>query len=299
MSQAILQSRGRQARPSVCVFAIIAFGTFAMAQKTGPVQALDGPIATTKNATVALPKAPGGKSTVIGGEIRNVDPVRDEFTLRVFGGRSMKILFDERTQVFRDGEKISELTLRPDDHASVETTLDGTKVFALKIHMLTKVPQGELQGQVAGYDPQTAQLTISPAQAKRPIMLQLPTSTPVIRVGLKAFVAGQHGQSDLIRGSRVNVTFKADTRGLGVATKVDVLAVPGAAFIFHGSVTSFNRSAGRLVLLNEEDNQSYDIAYGPSNTPGNNALKEGSRLKVTTTFDGSRYIASKITIEPL
>ena len=296
MSQAILQSRGRQAGPSVCVFAIIAFGTFAVAQKTGSVQALDGPI-----ATVALPKAPGGKSTVIGGEIRNVDPVRDEFTLRVFGGRSMKILFDERTQVFRDGEKISELTLRPDDHASVETTLDGTKVFALKIHMLTKVPQGELLGQVAGYDPQTAQLTISPAQAqaKKPIMLQLPTSTPVIRVGLKAFVAGQHGQSDLIRGSRVNVTFKADTRGLGVATKVDVLAVPGAAFIFHGSVTSFDRSAGRLVLLNEEDNQSYDIAYGPSNTPGNNALKEGSRLKVTTTFDGSRYIASKITIEPL
>jgi hypothetical protein len=297
MSQAIQQSRGRHVGPSVCFFAVITLGTFAVAQKAAPVQALDGTIATTKNATVTLPKAPGGKSTVIGGEIRDVDPVRDQFTLRVFGGRSMKILFDERTQVFRDGERISELTLRPDDHASVETTLDGTKVFALKIHMLSRIPQGELQGQVAGYDPQTAQLTISPAQAKKPITLKVPTSTPVVRVGLQSFVAGQHGQSDLIPGSRVNVTFKAGTRGLGIATKVDVLAVPGAAFVFNGSVTTFDRSAGRLVLLNEEDNQSYDIAYGPSNTPGNNALKEGSRLKVTTAFDGSRYIASKITIE--
>src|ERR1017187_3101447 len=45
----------------------------------------------------ALPAIPRGKSTIVGGEVQNVDPVRDEFRLKVVGQRPMKILFDERT----------------------------------------------------------------------------------------------------------------------------------------------------------------------------------------------------------
>jgi hypothetical protein len=92
------------------------------------------------------------KSTVIGGAIQNIDPVRDQFTLKVFGGKPMKILFDERTQVYRDGKKTPLRELRPDDHASVETVLDGTKVFALSVHMLSQLPEGERQGQVIDYN---------------------------------------------------------------------------------------------------------------------------------------------------
>ncbi len=100
-----------------------------------------------------LPPRPPGKSTVIGGAIQNIDPVRDQFTLKVFGGKPMKILFDERTQVYRDGKRTPLRDLRPDDHASVETVLDGTKVFALSVHVLSQLPEGERQGQVMDYNP--------------------------------------------------------------------------------------------------------------------------------------------------
>ena len=98
---------------------------------------------------------PEGKSTEIGGTITDVDPVADRLNLKVFGGRSMKILFDERTQVYRDGVKTSLRDLHANDHASVETMLDGTAVFARSVHILSHSPQGECQGQVTSYDPGT------------------------------------------------------------------------------------------------------------------------------------------------
>ncbi len=56
--------------------------------------------------TSVVPPAPKGKSTILGGEIRFVDPVRDELLLKAYGQKPIKILFDERTQVFKDGKRI-------------------------------------------------------------------------------------------------------------------------------------------------------------------------------------------------
>ena len=92
------------------------------------------------NDLLDLPK---GKSTVIGGTISSVDPVTDAMVLKVFGGKRMKILFDERTQVYRDGTKTSLHDLHANDRASVETMLDGTTIFARSIHMLSKAPEGQ------------------------------------------------------------------------------------------------------------------------------------------------------------
>jgi hypothetical protein len=55
----------------------------------------------------SLPPAPQGKSTILGGAIKSVDPVRDQLTLKIYGQRPTKILFDERTQVYRDGKPVS------------------------------------------------------------------------------------------------------------------------------------------------------------------------------------------------
>ena len=88
----------------------------------------------------ALPSAPQGVSTILGGAITNIDRVRDELTLKVFGQKPTKILFDERTQAFRDGKKIPLRDLTPADHASVQTMLDGTSVFAISIHVLSRSP---------------------------------------------------------------------------------------------------------------------------------------------------------------
>jgi len=70
-----------------------------------------------------LPPAPQGMSTILGGDIRSVDPVRDEITLKVFGQRPVKILFDERTHVFRDRSRIPLRELGRSDQASVQALL--------------------------------------------------------------------------------------------------------------------------------------------------------------------------------
>src|ERR1700733_119541 len=92
-----------------------------------------------------LPPLPSGKTTIFGGEIRSVDPVLDQLTLNVYGARPMRMLFDERTEVYRDGKKISLRDLGATEHASIETTLDGIKVFAVSIHILSHMPEGEYE----------------------------------------------------------------------------------------------------------------------------------------------------------
>ncbi len=137
----------------------------------------------TADTPAGLPSTPPGKSTVIGGAIRDVDPVRDQFTLKIFGARSMKILYDERTQLYRDGMKIPLRDLRAYDHASVETLLDGTNVFAVSIRILSQSPEGEVRGQVLNYNPATGVLTVSDPVFREPVELQVPTGTPVVRDG--------------------------------------------------------------------------------------------------------------------
>src|SRR3954451_1240131 len=131
-------------------------------------QQLDLKSAFTTADFSALPSMPRGKSTVLGGKIDDVDPVLDQFTLRIFGQRPMKIFFDERTQIYRNGAKIPLRDLRPEEHASVQTVLEGTSVFAMSIHMLSDMPQGESEGRVVDYNPETRELTIGSSMSREP-----------------------------------------------------------------------------------------------------------------------------------
>src|ERR1039458_5077970 len=92
---------------AVAILSSVAFAQSASSAGSKPaqdqsVQAASRPESAFGSPT-ALPPTPRGKSTVIGGAIRGVDRVRDQFTLNVFGGRTLKVLFDERTQIYRDG----------------------------------------------------------------------------------------------------------------------------------------------------------------------------------------------------
>lgn len=246
-----------------------------------------------------LPPIPTGKSTVIGGQIRKVDPVRDQITLKVFGGNdTMKILYDERTQVYRNGERIPVLTLKPDDHASIETTLDGDRVFALRIHMLSQLPEGECQGQVISYNAGAGVLVINASLSRQPIRLRVPNGTPIGRVGQSGFAGGQRGMDDLERGTLVDVKFNAAGRnGEGVATHIDILATPGAAFTFSGNISLLDVHDGELTIVDPRDNQTYQFSFDPIQFPIAHKLHEGAMVRVTANFDGSRYVATQITME--
>ncbi len=285
-------------------FAVVAVGCMAIAQfsfadrKPQPKAAIPS-AATPENASSALPALPpppAGKSTVIGGAIRNVDPVRDQLTLKVFGGQTMKIVFDERTQFYRDGIRTPLRDMGPDNHASVETVLDGTDIFARSIHTLSHSPEGESQGQVLSYIPGTGELTVSSGLAHEPIQLRVLAGTPIVRVGQAAFASAASGVSDLVKGTLVSVQFTSGTNGRGIARRISVIAIPGSSFVFSGNITFLDMAAHTLALLDPRDGKNYKISFDPARFPDSHNLHLGTHVRVTANFDGSHYTASEMTI---
>ncbi len=234
---------------------------------------------------------------MIGGAIRNVDPVRDQLTLKVFGGRTMKILFDERTQVYRDGIKTPLRDLRPDRHASVETVLDGTDVFALSIHTISRPPEGEYQGQVLNYNPGTGELAVSSVLSREPIKLRVPAGTPVVRTGQAASSATHTDLSDIVKGTLISVKFEADNKGGGVASQIAILAAPGSTFVFSGNITFLDLHSEQLVLVDPRDGKSYKLFFDPARFPMSHDLHQGAHVTVTANFDGAKYVAIAIAIK--
>ncbi len=262
-------------------------------------QALPDTIFTARDSNPAtkhgLPPAPTGRSTAVGGEIQKVDLVRDQISLKVPAGHVIKILFDERTEVFHNGKKMSILDLHPEDHASIETTLDGTRIFALRIHTASDLPDGRLHGTVERYDAATGELRLALSHIRESVSLMAGKDTPIARVGDKEFVAHNSGAADLIAGSLVDVSFKSTKGHPGAATRVDILAVPGSEFVFEGTLSFLDLRSGRLSIQGASD-RDMDISFEPSRFPVSEDLHQGSSVKVSARFDGSRYLATSIDL---
>jgi hypothetical protein len=283
---------------------MIVVGGLALAQASfsasSPAQAFDSPPAEKASGTVddlpPMPPLPSGESTILGGAIRNIDPVLDQFTLNIFGERPIKIQFDARTKVFRDGVPVPLRELGPADHASVQTALDGTHVFAESIHILSQAPQGEAEGVVQSYDHQSGRLKINSALTPKPLRFFVPGGTSIVRAGQPEFTSTRSGEADLARGSLVVVSFSPDLDGRAVVRRVTVLAVPGSTFIFGGDVSFLDLASGSLVLVDSRDGKSYRIDCNPSRFPSVAKLHIGDNVTVNASFEDARYVATSITI---
>jgi hypothetical protein len=247
------------------------------------------------SASLSLPSLPKGKTTILGGEIRNFDPVRDQFSLRIYGERPMRIWFDERTQVYRDGEKIPVRDLGPEDHASVETILDGDNVFAVSIHILSESPEGECEGRVVRYNPDTSELVVASQMSPAPVTFLVPANINIARAGEGEFTTGSSGLSDLRAGSLVSVSFAAGPARHNVAREIKVMAVPGAAFVFSGNISFLDMHAGVMVLVDPRDEKSYQIHFDSARLPASATLRPQANVTVTATYDGTGYAANAIT----
>jgi hypothetical protein len=245
-----------------------------------------------------LPPMPRGRSTVIGGAIRGVDRVRDQFTLNIFGGRRLKVLFDARTQVYRDGLKSDLRDLHPGDHVSVETVLEGTSVFARSIHLLSALPEGECEGQVLNYDPGSRELTVRDVLSREPVKLSVPAGTVFARQGQAASASMDVGSSELLKGTLVSVKFHSNNDGQGVVSQIAILATPGTAFVFVGNVVFLDLHSGLLALVDPRDERRYEVFFDSARFPMSREIHEGADVTLTADFDGSRYVARAITINP-
>jgi hypothetical protein len=287
---------------ALAILSSVAFAQLSSSAQSKPAQDQAAPSASglvgAPAGASSLPPAPQGKSTVIGGAIRGVDRVRDQFTLDVFGGRALKVLFDERTHIYRDGVKGSMGDLRAGDHVSVETVLDGTTVFARSIHMLSELPRGDSQGQVTDYNFADHELTMLDAQSRQLVKFRVPDGTAFVRQGQAATSAVEPGPGDLVTGTLISVKFQSDNKGHGVASQVAILATPGTAFVFAGNVASLDLHLGLLVVVDPRDDKRYDVFFDSARFPVSRDLHEGADVMVNADFDGARYVANAITVRP-
>jgi hypothetical protein len=285
---------------AVAFLSSVAFGQSA--RSAGPVMTQDqGSQSETRlegvlGGSSGLPSMPNGRSTVIGGAIRGLDRVRNQFTLSVFGGHTLKILFDARTRVYRDGLPGTLRDLQAGDHVSVETVLDGTTVFARSIRGLSAAPEGECQGQVLSYDPADGELTVRDVLSREPLKLRVPAGIAIVGQGQAASPSSDGGLSGLAKGTLVSVKFQPDNKGHGVVSQMVILAAPGTAFVFVGKIAFLDMHSGLMVLVDPRDEKHYEVFFDSARFPMSRELHEGNDVTVTAAFDGARYLASAIAI---
>lgn len=273
------------------VAAAQAFSAATSSTSIQPDRALPMITTSSTNTSSGLPALPKGKSTVVGGAIRTLDPVRDELTLAVFGGKNMKVFFDERTKVFRDGQPISLDDLRMGDRVSLETMLDGSTVFVRSIHAMTVAPEGQCRGQVLRYDQASGVLWVRDSLSNQPIKLHMGNDVRIVRQGQETA-----STAELQQGALVTVDFLPDNRGGGMAHQVSLVANPGSMFVFAGTVAFLDRHSGALVVVDPRDQERYEVSFDSSAIPASRSIREGSDVVVNAYFDGKHYAAQTITV---
>jgi len=258
-------------------------------------QSVDPPSSPSSPLSMNVGPVPKGSSTVFGGRIRAIDPVRDQLTLGVYGGRPLKILFDERTEVYRDGQRMSLSSIRPEEEASVQTTLDGTKLFAVSIHTLSNAAEGECEGRVLAFDAQSGDLTVDCLVAGNKVQVLVEGDSVFSRKGQAAAASTQPGPADLVWGALVHLEFEPAGKDLPVARRVTILADPGSDFVFSGKLRALDVHSGSLVLIDPRDQRSYQLTFDPR-MPAARNLHVGEMVRVVAKYDGQIYLATRIEL---
>ncbi len=141
-------------------------GSPPSASQKGRQQPLPSPTAETAPPTADIPDPlldvpplPKGKVTLVGGTVANIDRIRDRLAIQPFGGGSkMKVFFDERTHIYRDGVEITQAKINKGDRIYVDTMLDGARVFARTIRILTQFGPADARGQLQSFDPRNGNI---------------------------------------------------------------------------------------------------------------------------------------------
>lgn len=278
---------------------VLSLGGRADAQSSQSASSAEPEITPTTHlkSVATIPPLPKGTSTILGGSIRDIDPVLDRFTLKIVGEKPMRILYDQRTQLFVDGKRISLNQLHPAEHASVQTALDGTKVFAISVHILSQLQKGDYSGQVQSYDPTSGNLEIVGERGGDPLRLKVSSSTTFDRTGQGSSSTTPAGPGDLQPGSLISLQFNPDGKGRAIATKITVLATPGSTFVFSGNLVSLDSRAGTMMVLDPRNDQTYQIGFNPGSIASIQTIRPGQHVRITAAYDGKRYLAESVTAE--
>lgn len=242
---------------------------------------------------LSVPPMPKGNTTLVGGQVRNIDQIRNRMDVDSYGGGHMRVHFDERTHFFRDGVETTQLAIRKGDRVYVDTMLDNTRVFARNVRVNTGVTAANASGQIMGFDPRSGALTLRDQIAARPITFMVDQSTSL--TAEKNSGVSSVTRNDLRPGALIAVKF-APSGSRGVAKEISVLALPGTVFTFVGRVSNLDMR-GLLSVDNQSDQRNYDIRFDPVQARPSKSIAVGSNVIVKATFDGRSYQAQSIEVQ--
>jgi hypothetical protein len=261
--------------------------------KETPEPAEEAPEITVDPASLLpdLPPLRPAKASLIGGTVNKLDRVKDVLTIQIFGGGKMKIAFDTRTHFYKNTAAGTASDLKKGDRIYVDTVLDGGTVFAKTIRVKSSGAAGESHGTVVSYRADKGVLEVRDLLSPQPLKIRITSQTRIIE--------GDHPSSagKLTEGTLVAVKFGAQKEG-DVASEVSILAVPGASFTFAGTVTAVDRRLGILVLDSSVDHKTYEVALDASLIPADDSLRPGADVTVLSRFDGRKYVARTVTVNP-
>lgn len=238
------------------------------------------------------PPLPNGKPTLIGGIATHVDHVRNRLTVSPFGkGKKINLFVDERSHIYRNGTETTILGVHKGDRVYVDTMLDGSRVFAKNLRVITESGLAEVRGQVLGRDLDRGTISVRDQLSARPVTFMVNGTTKY------SSVKGNASAGDVQAGSLIDVQFSPDHRNQDVAQEIIVLAKPGDNYVFSGVVTSLDMRTNTLALNNSSDQETYDLHFDPAQLKDPRALKVGSEVTARATFDGKQYKTSNLRIE--
>jgi len=254
------------------------------------------PIKETENSIVAepesllpdLPPVPQKNATLVGGTLERLDRVRDEITLRVFGGGKTTALFDPRTRVFRGAKEVTLADLHEGERVYLDTILDGKTVFARNIRLTASPVFGESQGVVLKI--QSDALTLRDGLAPNAVRVRIDSATRFSQNGHP--VPG----SSVVPGTLIAVHFSSEGNRRDVAREISVLALPGTRYTFVGQVVHIDLRTGLLVLNSSVDHKTYELYLDPATVPSDN-LQPGATVTVIANYQNSRYVARSMTVD--
>jgi hypothetical protein len=236
-----------------------------------------------------LPPVPPNKATLVGGTLERLDRVRDQVTVKVFGGGRVKVLFDPRTRVFRGQKEVTIADLKQGERIYLDTMLDGDTVFARNIRLSAEAASGQSQGILQKHEGD--ELTIRDGLAPLPVRIRVTPTTKFLRDGRSV------SASALVTGALISVNFAAQGNGHSVAREISILALPGTRYTFIGQVVHIDLRTGLLVLNSSIDHKTYEIYLNPQTTPDDN-LQTGANVTIMANFENSRYVARSLSVNP-
>ena len=236
------------------------------------------------------PAMPKGKATLLGGAMSNMDRVRDQITVRPFGGHDMKILFDGRTQILLDGNKATSVDIKPGSKVYVDTVLDGTTIFAKNIRVVSKGAFGQSRGQIVDFDRARSEMTLNDGLNPESFRVKIMPGTKVISEGRET------STNVLRQGTLVAIEFSPAGDGAVSAQTISVLAQPGTSFTFIGKVMFLDLHKGMMSIVDPRDKKNYDVYFNPSSVRINGDLQLDSDVTVNAAFDGTRYATNAIMV---